>query len=92
MNLVSTDMLGLVDYFGSPEKDSYKRTYCCDRSEFVYAPVLDVSRWVYECEVVSSVKTGASFDPVIYSGQYHSLGKNLGKIGDFWNDGVLEVM
>lgn len=111
VNLVSTDMLGLVDYFGSPEKDSYKRTYCCDRSEFVYAPVLDVSRWVYECEVVSSVKTGASdtffckirniqidesievgdtfeidltkFDPVIYSGQYHSLGKNLGKIGDF---------
>ena len=23
------------------------------------------------------------FDPIIYSGQYHSLGKHLGKIGDF---------
>lgn len=111
VNLVSTDMLHLVDYFGSPEKDRMKKTYAYEKSEFVYAPVLDASRWVYECEVVSSVKTGDSdtffcrikniqidesidvgdtfeidltkFDPVIYSGQYHSLGKHLGKIGDF---------
>lgn len=111
VNLASTDMLNLVDYFGSPQKDIYKAEYTYEKSEFVFAPVLDVSRWVYECEVVTSVKTGASdtffckirniqidesievggtleidltkFDPVIYSGQYHSLGKHLGKIGDF---------
>ncbi|QHQ62959.1 hypothetical protein Ana3638_21030 [Anaerocolumna sedimenticola] len=23
------------------------------------------------------------FDPVVYSGQYHSIGKSLGKIGDY---------
>jgi hypothetical protein len=77
----------------------------------VYVPVLDASRWVYECEVVRSVETGESttffcralnvqideriecsdtfdidltkLDPVIYSGMYHSIGKLLGRIGDF---------
>lgn len=111
VNLASVDMLDLVDYFGSTEKNTNKPEYSYEKSEFVFAPVLDQSRWVYECEVVSSVKTGASetffckikniqidenidvggtfdvdltkFDPVIYSGQYHSLGKHLGKIGVF---------
>ena len=74
-------------------------------------PVLNESRWVYECEVARTVETGDSttffcrirniqmderlecedifvidltvLDPVIYSGRYHSLGKMLGKIGDF---------
>ncbi len=111
VNLASTDMLNLVDYFGSPQKGINKVAYTYEKSEFVAAPVLDASRWVYECEVAASVKTGASdtffckikniqidesieigdtfdidltkFDPIIYSGQYHSLGKHLGKIGDF---------
>ncbi len=74
-------------------------------------PVLDASRWVYECEVTQSVETGSSttffyrirnvqideqlecadtfdinltkLEPVIYSGMYHSIGKLLGRIGDF---------
>ncbi len=74
-------------------------------------PVLNESRWVYECEVARTVETGDSttffchirniqmderltcedifdidftvLDPVIYSGKYHSIGKTLGKIGDF---------
>jgi len=25
------------------------------------------------------------FDPVVYSGHYHSVGENLGKIGDFYS-------
>lgn len=111
VNLASTDMLHLVDYFGSPHKDMSRAVYSYEKSEYVSAPVLDASRWVYECEVVTSVKTGDSdtffckikniqidenieigdtfsidltkFDPVIYSGQYHSLGSHLGKIGDF---------
>lgn len=113
VNLASTDMLNLVDYFGCQHGDKNKIEYAYAKSEFVNAPTLDVSRWVYECEVVSSVKTGESdtffcqikniqiderlevggtfevdltgFEPIIYSGQYHSLGKNLGKIGDFLN-------
>lgn len=111
VNLASTDMLNLVDYFGSHQKDKNKVDYSYEKSAFVYAPTLNISRWVYECEVIKSVNTGDSdtffcsikniqiderieirdafdvdltkFSPIIYSGQYHSLGKNLGQIGDF---------
>ncbi|MCM1500777.1 MAG: DUF447 family protein [Clostridium sp.] len=114
INLASTDMLHLVDYFGSSLKNINKAEYSCEKSQYVFAPVLDASRWVYECEVATSVKTGASdtffckiknvqiderieigdtfdidltkFDPIIYSGRYHSLGRHLGKIGDFLED------
>ena len=113
-NLVSTDMLTLMDYFGTHHaKDGRKDAlaYGVSRGEVVNVPVLDASRWVYECEVVRSVETGASttffcrirnvqidermhcsdtfdvdltmLDPVIYSGMYHSVGKLLGRIGDF---------
>lgn len=111
-NLASTDMLGLVDYFGSRScKNGAKDEidYGWSKSEFVNAPMLDSSRWVYECDVVKTVNTGESdtffcrivnvqiakdidisqgvdltdFDPVVYSGHYHSIGSHLGKIGDF---------
>ena len=114
VNLVSTDMLELMDYFGTHHaKDGKKDAvpYNVSRDEAVDVPILDASRWVYECEVVRSVETGESttffcrvlnvqideriecndtfdidltkLDPVIYSGMYHSIGKLLGKIGDF---------
>ncbi len=113
-NLVSTSMLPLMDYFGSRSgRDGEKNDIPCGVSggAVLDVPVLDVSPWVYECEVVKSVETGDSttffcrirniqiderlscedifdvdltvLDPVIYSGRYHSLGKMLGKIGDF---------
>ena len=113
-NLVSTDMLPLMDYFGSKHaKDGAKDdiSYEVVRGEVLDVPVLNESRWVYECEVARTVETGDSttffchirniqmderlmckdifdidltvLDPVIYSGRYHSLGKMLGKIGDF---------
>ena len=112
-NLVSTDMLHLMDYFGSnsgknAQKDAI--TYEHSKANTVNAPTLNASKWVYECEISRSIQTGDSdtyfcdikdvqiaetidisdgidltlFDPVIYSGRYHSLGKCLGKIGDFW--------
>lgn len=114
VNLVSTDMLELMDYFGTyhakdGKKDAISYNVC--KGEIVDVPILDASRWVYECEVVQSVETGDSttffcriknvqideqlvcedtfdidltkLDPVIYSGMYHSIGKKLGKIGDF---------
>ena len=114
VNLVSADMLELMDYFGTHhakdgKKDEIPYNVC--RGEVVDVPILDASRWVYECEVVQSVETGESttffcriknvqveehfacedtfdinltkLDPVIYSGMYHSIGKLLGKIGDF---------
>jgi flavin reductase (DIM6/NTAB) family NADH-FMN oxidoreductase RutF len=111
-NLVSTDMLYLMDYFGSNSghngiKD--KMSYDFSNGEILQVPTLDLSKWVYECEVKKIVQTGDSdtffcdiknvqvdndidisdgidltlFDPVIYSGHYHSIGKHLGKIGDY---------
>ncbi|MCR4738811.1 MAG: flavin reductase [Lachnospiraceae bacterium] len=62
-NLVSTDMLRLMDYFGSRHaKDSDKKDISYDvvRGEVLDVPVLDASRWVYECEVAGSVETGES--------------------------------
>lgn len=114
VNLVSTDMLELMDYFGTHHARDGKKdgiAYKVCRGSIVDVPILDSSRWVYECEVVQSVETGESttffcriknvqiderlacadtfdidltkLDPVIYSGMYHSIGKLLGKIGDF---------
>ncbi|MBQ8596519.1 MAG: flavin reductase [Lachnospiraceae bacterium] len=114
VNMVSTSMLRLMDYFGQTSgkegvKDALPYTY--ERSEYVNAPTLDQSPWVCECEVVNVVNTGESdtffcriknvqvdetvdvdtkgidltaFDPVIYSGNYHSIGEFLGSIGDFY--------
>lgn len=117
INLVSTSMVALMDYFGQTSghdgvKDgmayTYKKAVCVD------APTLDESRWVCECEVLSPVVTGQSetffcrvknvqvdeeididvcgidltqFDPVIYSGNYHSIGEYLGGIGDHYHVG-----
>ncbi|MDF2588969.1 MAG: hypothetical protein K0S41_2810 [Anaerocolumna sp.] len=111
-NLVSTDMLYLLDYFGGNSgknglKDHIEYGY--SDGEVVNVPTLDLSKWVYECEVQKIVQTGDSdtffcdvknvqissdlditdgidltkFDPVVYSGHYHSIGKHLGKVGDF---------
>lgn len=63
VNLVSTDMLELMDYLGTRHaKDSSKDkiSYNVCRGEVLDVPVLDASRWVYECEVVKSVETGES--------------------------------
>ena len=114
VNLVSTDMLPLMDYFGTHSAlDGKKDAVPCGvgRGEVVNVPTLDQSRWVYECEVEKDVETGETttffcrirniqidercsfpdpfdvdltkLDPVVYSGMYHSIGKLLGKIGDF---------
>ena len=114
VNLVSADMLPLMDYFGTHSAKDGKKdgiAYSVSRGKALDVPVLDESRWVYECEVIQSVETGASttffcrirntqiderhnfsdpfdvdltkLDPVVYSGMYHSIGKLLGRIGDF---------
>ncbi|MBR3494089.1 MAG: flavin reductase [Clostridia bacterium] len=62
-NLVSTDMLPLMDYFGSRHaKDGRKdeMEYSVSRGAVLDVPVLDQSRWVYECEVSRTVETGYS--------------------------------
>ena len=62
-SLVSTDMLPLMDYFGSRSaKDGPKDGIDCpvSRGEVLDVPVPDQSRWVYECEVAKTVETGDS--------------------------------
>ena len=62
-NLVSRDMLPLMDYFGSKHaKDGKKNDipYGVSRGEVIDVPTLDESRWVYECKVVRSVENGDS--------------------------------
>ncbi len=62
-NLVSTDMLPLMDYFGSRHAKDGKKdgmAYTVSRGEVLDVPVLDESRWVYECEVERSIRTGNS--------------------------------
>jgi len=63
VNLVSTDMLELMDYFGTHhaadgKKDGMRYGVC--RGEKVDVPVLDDSRWIYECEVMQQVEIGES--------------------------------
>lgn len=63
VNLVSTDILGLMDYFGTHHaKDGKKDAmpYLVGRGSVVDVPILDESRWIYECEVVKTVELGES--------------------------------
>lgn len=63
VNLVSTDMLELMDYFGTHHAEDGKKdgiSYAVSRGDVVDVPILDASRWIYECEVAKSVETGES--------------------------------
>ena len=62
-NLVSTDMLPLMDYFGSRHAKDGKKDgidYGTGRGGVLDVPTLDQSRWVYECEVSGTLETGDS--------------------------------
>lgn len=62
-NLVNTQILPLMDYFGTKHaKDGDKNgiTYSVSRGAVLDVPTLDESPWVYECEVARSVVTGDS--------------------------------
>ncbi len=63
VNLVSRDMLELMDYFGAHHASDGKKDgmqYGVCRGETVDVPVLEASRWVYECEVMQNVEIGES--------------------------------
>ena len=63
VNLVSRDMLPLMDYFGTHRAEDGKKDalpYAVSRGQVLDVPVLDASRWVYECEVTRKTETGTS--------------------------------
>ena len=78
-NLVSTDMLPLMDYFGSRHAADGRKDgieYAVSRGQVLDVPVLDQSRWVYECEVSRKLDTGDSttfFCPVRNIQMYERL-------------------
>jgi flavin reductase (DIM6/NTAB) family NADH-FMN oxidoreductase RutF len=60
-NLVSTDMLELLDYFGSrsgKDKPKNEMTFEYEDGAALHVPTLNLSRWVYECEIDSTVQKG----------------------------------
>ena len=60
-NLVSTDMLELLDYFGSRSgTDGQKNHVSFDYEDgfALHVPTLNRSRWVYECEAADTVQKG----------------------------------
>ena len=62
-NLVSKEMLPLMDYFGSKHaKDGKKNDieYDVSKGAVLDVPTLDESPWVYECEVAKTFETGDS--------------------------------
>ena len=62
-NLVSTEMLPLMDYFGSRHAVNGRKDgieYAVSRGQVLDVPVLDQSRWIYECEVSQRFVTGDS--------------------------------
>jgi len=62
-NLVSRDMLPLMDYFGGKHAIDGKKDdieYGVGYGAVLDVPTLDDSPWVYECEVADSVERGDS--------------------------------
>lgn len=62
-NLVSVDMLELMDYFGTHHAAGGNKddvSYDVSGGDVLDVPVLGASRWVYECEVDKSVEVGES--------------------------------
>jgi Conserved protein/domain typically associated with flavoprotein oxygenases, DIM6/NTAB family len=58
-NLVSRDWLKLADYFGNSKgTDGVKNAlpFACEAGKKVQAPVLEDSRWVFECSVRKTVR------------------------------------
>ncbi len=80
-NLVSTDMLPLVDYFGSVSGHQGLKTVTCGESDTFFCEIKNV-QISEDIDITDGIDL-TCFDPVVYSGHYHSLGDHLGKIGDY---------
>jgi len=70
LNLVTTEMMGMADYFGA--RSGYTIDKCKEvkanysNGRAVNAPILDMSPWVYECQLADTKQVG---DSTIYIGE-----------------------
>ncbi|MBE6011441.1 MAG: flavin reductase family protein [Lachnospiraceae bacterium] len=73
-NLVTTKMMYLADYFGNTS--GYERNKCEDigvnytKGNVLRIPVLEESPWVYECELVETIRNN---DGCIYIGKVKNI-------------------
>ena len=91
-NLVSLDMLELLDYFGCHsglEAPKNNLPYEYENGHVLQVPTLNISRRVYECEVVNTFETSDTTT-------YFCISKNCQEIegmsGDFKDTALLEPL
>ena len=58
-----------------------EKTVSCGESDTYFCAIRNV-QISEDIDITNGIDL-TDFDPVIYSGRYHSIGKHLGKIGDF---------
>ena len=74
VNLVTTEMMHIADYFGT--QSGFNTNKCevvnanCSKGEILNVPIIDMSPWVYECQLVDIVQEG---DGTIYIGEVKNI-------------------
>jgi flavin reductase (DIM6/NTAB) family NADH-FMN oxidoreductase RutF len=62
-NLVTTNILKLADYFGNTKGNERKKTtlkYECKKGKELDVPILEESKWVFECKVKNEIELKGS--------------------------------
>jgi flavin reductase (DIM6/NTAB) family NADH-FMN oxidoreductase RutF len=74
VNLVTTEMMDISDYFGTQSGYSTDKcevaNVCYSKGETLNVPVIDKSPWVYECELYKSIVIG---EGTIYIGEIKNI-------------------
>ncbi|MDF2802929.1 MAG: hypothetical protein K0S61_2832 [Anaerocolumna sp.] len=74
VNLVTTEMMHIADYFGM--QSGFNTDKCegvnvdCSEGEVLNVPILEISPWVYECQLVDIVQAG---DGTVYIGEVKNI-------------------
>lgn len=84
-NVVSTDMLDLIDYFGSVSGLNGPKEgmpYGVGKGLTLPVPTLDISPWVYECELTQQVTFGGVTDTYFCAVRGVQIDETLGDEDD----------
>ena len=74
VNLVTTEMMDIADYFGI--QSGFDTDKCeivnvnCTKGEILNVPIIDMSPWVYECQLIDMVQEG---EGTIYIGEVKNI-------------------
>lgn len=74
LNLVTTEMMDTADYFGTQSGFAIDKCKAidvsCSKGEILDVPVIDMSPWIYECQLVDVIQAG---DGSIYIGEVKNI-------------------